>query len=1030
MATYPKILSTNEIKEFDNPPVFNGYERKVFFHLPTWANEFINELSSDTNKLVFILMAGYFKCCRKFFVPGKFPEKDIDFVTAKYNLNPDKKKIQSFSRVNFLRYKEHLLKNYNISLFDDKAKEFLNKEAKAIVHKKFKMKPIFQGLLEFLYLKRIEIPSYNAIAQIITEVLNEYENSLQEKITTFLDKSNKKLLDELLVKIESEAIKKSKLGKYKLTKLKKFSHSIKPAKIKENIQSLRFFKNIFDNLQEVIKAINLSAETIEYYATWSIKADSSQILAKNDDKKYLHLISFVIYQYYNLQDLLIDILLAAIRNTGNTAKRENTENYYQEKKERESKVFNIAEAIEIDIFPFLDKMEKILYLKELSPIDKVEVLKKLLAYTLKNTDGLKENVQDIKKDSKKSLNDNDLYDVFQSKSKKLQNRVSEIIKTIEFDRNSSSKKIMEAIDYYREKNGKVDHNAPDGFIQDDSKKDALVDDDGKFRVSLYKVFLFQEVADTIRAGRLNIKYSYRFKSIDEYLINKEFWKNNRQELLERAGLLRFQNFETIIDELKKLTEKGFKETNQNIINGKNKEISFKKDNTYTLATPKTEKDETPSVSDLFTSLEHIPLTEILGDVNNAVSFLESFDHHNLKHVPKRPNDNVFLAGITGYGCNIGIRTIAKISKGINENELSNTLNWYFNLDNIHSANNRVLSFVNQLDLPNVFLKSRGKIHTSSDGQKFSVEGDSLNANYSYKYFGKGKGVSVYTFIDERHLLFYSTVISSAEREAGYVIDGLMNNEVVKSDIHSTDTHGYSENIFGITHLLGYSFAPRIKDFKEKNLYCFDSKTKKDFEKKCYRILPNGKNYINVKVLKENWDDVLRFIATIKLRETTASQLLKRLSSCSRKHRIYQALNEFGKIIRTIFLLKYIDDVKLRQAIEKQLNKVESANKFAKAVFFGNNQEFEYVTKEEQELAEGCKRLIENSIICWNYLYLSQKVTEVSTETEKDNMLEVIKNGSIVVWKHINLLGEYDFSEKILNQKLKFDIPKILELNVG
>ena len=60
MATYPKILSTNEIKEFDNPPVFNGYERKVFFHLPTWANEFINELSSDTNKLVFILMAGYF----------------------------------------------------------------------------------------------------------------------------------------------------------------------------------------------------------------------------------------------------------------------------------------------------------------------------------------------------------------------------------------------------------------------------------------------------------------------------------------------------------------------------------------------------------------------------------------------------------------------------------------------------------------------------------------------------------------------------------------------------------------------------------------------------------------------------------------------------------------------------------------------------------------------------------------------------------------------------------------------------------
>ena len=185
-----------------------------------------------------------------------------------------------------------------------------------------------------------------------------------------------------------------------------------------------------------------------------------------------------------------------------------------------------------------------------------------------------------------------------------------------------------------------------------------------------------------------------------------------------------------------------------------------------------------------------------------------------------------------------------------------------------------------------------------------------------------------------------------------------------------------------------------------------------------------------KTPKENWDDVLRFIATIKLRETTASQLLTRLSSYSKKNRLYQALNEFGKIINTIFILKYIDDVKLRQAIEKQLNKVESSNKFAKAVFFGNNQEFEYVTKEEQEIAEGCKRLIENSIICWNYLYLSQKLTDTKEKIQQDNMIEIIKNGSIVFWKHINLLGEYNFSEDIFDKKLKFDIPKILDLNVA
>ncbi len=50
-------------------------------------------------------------------------------------------------------------------------------------------------------------------------------------------------------------------------------------------------------------------------------------------------------------------------------------------------------------------------------------------------------------------------------------------------------------------------------------------------------------------------------------------------------------------------------------------------------------------------------------------------------------------------------------------------------------------------------------------------------------------------------------------------------------------------------------------------------------------------------------------------------------------RLYTALKEFGKMIKTDFLLNYIDDVTLRQRIEKQLNKVEASNRFSKAVFF-------------------------------------------------------------------------------------------------
>ena len=49
---------------------------------------------------------------------------------------------------------------------------------------------------------------------------------------------------------------------------------------------------------------------------------------------------------------------------------------------------------------------------------------------------------------------------------------------------------------------------------------------------------------------------------------------------------------------------------------------------------------------------------------------------------------------------------------------------------------------------------------------------------------------------------------------------VMRNDVVKSDIHSTDTHGFSEAVFAVSHLAGVSFAPRIKNLKKQNLGFF------------------------------------------------------------------------------------------------------------------------------------------------------------------------------------------------------------------
>jgi TnpA family transposase len=328
-------------------------------------------------------------------------------------------------------------------------------------------------------------------------------------------------------------------------------------------------------------------------------------------------------------------------------------------------------------------------------------------------------------------------------------------------------------------------------------------------------------------------------------------------------------------------------------------------------------------------------------------------------------------------------------------------------------------------LSSVYDNQQEPRHTSSDGKKYGIGVESLDASYSYKYFGQGMGVSSYSFIDNRHLLFHSTVITPAEREAAYVIDGIMHNDVVQSEIHSTDTHGYSEIIFGVTHLLGISFAPRIRNFKKQNIYSFAGAS--DYRGLEYSVLPDGK--INSELVAEHWDDILRFAATIKLKEATASQLFRRLSSYARQHALYKALKQFGRIMKSLFLLKYIDDLDLRQAIEKQLNKVESSHRFGDAVFYARNQEFQYGTRQEQYVAEGCKRLIENCIICWNYLYLSKLIHDARKPEHRDAIIETVRNGSVVVWQHVNFQGEYDFSDKTLKDRIQFNLPDLLALEI-
>ncbi len=900
---------------------------------------------------------------------------------------------------------------------DEYLKQKLINESQRLIVGLSTPKAVFYALVESAIGYRYEVPSYTFLSKIITEAMNTHRANIFERLKSY---SAHMALQPLELFLQTD---ETLPGRYTIARFKKFSHSLKPSKIKEEVRTYETLRNIHTSLSDIIRDIGLEENTARHYAQWVEKSDVHQILRKAKHKQQFDLICFVAHQTRIRSDQLCEILVQSVQSAKLSALREHQNAYFLQRQSRSKASVEIADLLKNRLIPKLHSIKKMLA-SDIGSDEKIRLISVQVEAMIADEEEKKQYL-----DTHDELEDHIGYHaILEERSRKLQNRVSDIIKALEFDEKESDKSLLKAIAFFTTTGGNVTVKLPMEFLGEEEKNSLLQSTtDEPFRISLYKMFLFIAIAEGIKSGSLNLKNSYRYRAFNDYLIDIGEYNRMKELYLKRYGMDKLKSSIGVLNDLRGELDGIYRNVNNNVIKGINSFFHAKGDGSFIVHTPKLEKrEEDDGLNAYLPKEKFIPLIDVLRQIDRLAIFGVKFYHHTRTLHHRAPKSNALYASIIGYGCNISIPKMAKISKGISVHDIDHIRTWYLSPDMLQEANDAVLAFMETLNLPKLFRANPDKNHTASDGQKFNLSVDSLNSGYSFKYFGLGRGVSRYSFVDESHRLFYTTVINASEREAAYVIDGLMHQEVIQSDIHSTDTFGYSEVIFALTHLLGFSFAPRIKNFKDQQLYAFEPK--KLYRDNGYTLLPVKQ--VNTAIIEEQWEQMIRLIITIKERRVSASQLLKRLTSYSRKHKLYQALREFGRIIKTQFLLNYIDDVSLRQQIEKQLNKVENANKFSKAVFFGNSGEYFYATKEEQDIASNALRLIQNSIICWNYLYFSDLIAKEKDPELQTKIINSLKNGSIIHWQHINFYGEYDFTEKLIEDEFDMEAIKALSVSMG
>lgn len=401
------------------------------------------------------------------------------------------------------------------------------------------------------------------------------------------------------------------------------------------------------------------------------------------------------------------------------------------------------------------------------------------------------------------------------------------------------------------------------------------------------------------------------------------------------------------------------------------------------------------------------LVDILRNVDYWTNFTRHFGPMS-GFDPKleRATERYLLTTFT-YGCNLGATQAARHMRGVvTAKELSFVNRRHVSGDKLQKALTDIINRYNVLNLPKIWGDGTT---AAADGTKYELYEENLLSEYHIRYGGYG-GIA-YHHVADSYVALFSHFIPCGTWEAVYIIEGLLKNfsDIQPDTIHA-DTQGQSTPVFALSYLLGIKLMPRIRNWKDLNFYRPDKNT-------VYKHIDSlFKDTIDWGIIETHWQDLLRVVLSIQTGKISSALLLRKLGNYSRKNRLYQAFQELGRVVRTVFLLLYISDIQMRSLITAATNKVESYHGFSKWFGFGGFGIIAHNDPIEQEKMIKYNDLIANAVIFHNVVDL----TDILRDLKRNGYLiarEDVAALSPYMTSHIKRFGDYLIDLDIVPQTL-------------
>lgn len=394
-------------------------------------------------------------------------------------------------------------------------------------------------------------------------------------------------------------------------------------------------------------------------------------------------------------------------------------------------------------------------------------------------------------------------------------------------------------------------------------------------------------------------------------------------------------------------------------------------------------------------MPRVRITELLHEVNQTTGFASAFT--NLRTGERCEDASALLAAILADATNLGLGRMAAASHGVTRDKLIWTADAYIRPETYKAALARIINAHHALPVAAIW----GDGTTSSSDRQFfrsAKRGDAagdVNARY-----GHDPGLGFYTHVSDQHDPYSICVMSATSHEAPYVLDGLLHHgTALQIDTHYTDTGGASDHVFILCAMLGIRFCPRLRDFPDRKLASIEPSA-------IYTtIQPLFGRRIRTDVIRAHWEDVLRLVASLKAGTVLPSAMLKRLAAFQRQNQLDFALQELGRIERTLFMLDWLESLGLRQLCQAGLNKSEQRHALAQVICTFKQGRIADRGPDAQQFRASGLNLAIAAIVYWNSTYLADAIGHLRRRRHAVPA-ELLAHTSPLTWEHIGFSGDF------------------------